>query len=308
MFKYILKKVASVVITMFLASIFIFMIIRLIPGDPARLLLGEHATPEMVETITQKYGLDKSYIEQYFIWIKGVLTGDCGNSIRTKMPVMYEIGIRYWKTFKLAVMAIVWSVIAGLLIGIWAGTHAQKWQDYTGITISVIGQALPEFWIGLMLILLFCVKLKIFPIMPDGSFKSLILPAFTMGAYMMSTVARFMRSAIMEALKEDYTRTARAKGLRERTVIYKHVLRNSIIPVITIIGMQFGVMLGGAVLVESVFGYSGIGLLLVDSITYRDYPTLQMLILIISLHLVVINMLIDVLYAVVNPEIRLGNQ
>ena len=118
MFKYILKKVASVVITMFLASIFIFMIIRLIPGDPARLLLGEHATPEMVETITQKYGLDKSYIEQYFIWIKGVLTGDCGNSIRTKMPVMYEIGIRYWKTFKLAVMAIVWSVIAGLLIGI----------------------------------------------------------------------------------------------------------------------------------------------------------------------------------------------
>ncbi len=304
MTKYILKRIGGIIVTMFLVSIFVFLIIRLIPGEPARLLLGDKATPEMIETITKQYGLDKSYFEQYIIWIKGVLTGDFGISMRTKMPVVYEIGLRYWKTVKLALYAIIWSVIGGMIIGIWSGTHAQKWQDYTGITISVLGQAVPDFWLGMMAILVFCVKLHWFPIIPDGSFRSMILPSFTLGAYMMSTVARFMRSSIMEALKEDYTRTARAKGLKERTVIYKHVLRNSVIPVITIVGMQFGVMLGGAVLVESVFGYSGIGLLLLDAINYRDYTTLQALVLLISLHFVVINLLVDILYAVVNPEIR----
>ncbi|MCI8608429.1 MAG: ABC transporter permease [Firmicutes bacterium] len=303
--RYLLKRIAGIILTMFLVSIFVFMIVRLIPGDPARILLGDQATPEMVETITKQYGLDKSYFEQYIIWIKNIFTGDFGISMRTKMPVMFEIGMRYWKTVKLAVCSIVWSVIAGILIGIWAGTHMQKWQDYTGITVSVLGQALPNFWIGMLVILLFCVKLNLVPIVPDGSLKSMILPAFTLGVSLMATVARFMRSSIIEALKEDYTRTARAKGLKERTVIYKHVLKNSLLPVITIVGMQFSVMLGGSVLVESVFGYNGIGLLLVDSINYRDYSVLQMLILIISLHLVVINLIVDMLYAALNPEIRL---
>ncbi len=304
MTKYILKRVGGIIVTMFLVSIFVFMIIRLIPGEPARLMLGDKATPEMIETITKQYGLDKSYFEQYMIWMKGVLHGDFGNSQRTGMPVMYEIGLRYGKTVRLALYAITWSVIAGTIIGIWSGTRAGKWQDYTGITVSVLGQAVPDFWLGMMAIMILCVKLHLFPIIPDGTFRGMVLPAFTLGAYMMSTVARFMRSSVIEALKEDYTRTARAKGLKERTVIYKHVLRNSVIPVITIIGMQLGVMLGGAVLVESVFGYSGIGLLLLDSIKYRDYTTLQMLILIISFHVVAINLLVDLLYAVVNPEIR----
>lgn len=306
MLRYILKRGGGILITMFFVSIFIFLFIRMIPGDPARLLLGDKATPEAIQRITEQYGLDKPLITQYAIWMKGVLTGDFGISLRTKMPVMYEIGLRYWNTAKLACLAIAWSVVAGLLIGIWAGTHAGKWQDYVGITTSVIGQAIPEFWIGLMLILLFCVKLKLFPIVPDGSLKGLILPAFTLGAFLASTVARFTRSSIIEALKEDYTRTARAKGLRERTVIYKHVLKNSMIPVITIVGMQFGVMLGGAVLVESVFGYSGVGSLLIESINYRDYTMLQTLVLIFSLHFVVINLLVDIFYAAVNPEIRLG--
>ena len=304
MAKYIFKKIISLIVTMFLVSIFVFMIIHLIPGDTARLMLGDRATPELVEAITVKYGLDQPLIVQYGRWLINLFQGDFGTSIRQKLPVMTVIGQYYFKTVKLAVFAIVWSVLAGMIIGIWSGTHCQKWQDYTGITISVVGQALPDFWLGLILIFVFCVKLKWFSIVPDGSLRSLILPAFTLGAYMMSTVARFMRSSIIEALKEDYTRTARAKGLRERTIIYKHVLRNSIIPVLTIIGMQFGVMLGGAVMIETVFGYSGIGKLLIDSINYRDYPLLQMLILLISLHYVVINMLVDVLYAVVNPEIR----
>lgn len=305
MAKYVLRKAVSLVATMFILSICVFFIIHLIPGDPARIMLGEKATPEMVQIITEKYGLDKPIWNQYLIWLGGIFRGDLGTSLRTQQPVVSEIASHYGKTVKLAVMAMTWSVIAGLLLGIWSATHCQKWQDYTGITVSVVGQAMPNFWLGLILIYFLCVKLRLFPILPDGSFKSLILPAFTLGSAMMSTVARFMRSSIIESLKEDYTRTARAKGLLERTIIYKHVLRNSVIPVITIIGMQFGVMLGGAVVVESVFGYSGIGLLLVDSITHRDYTTLQMLILLISLHYVVINMVIDVLYAVVDPEIRL---
>lgn len=152
---------------------------------------------------------------------------------------------------------------------------------------------------------LFCVQIRIFPIIATNDIRGMVLPALTLGGHMMSTVARFTRSSVMEAMKEDYTRTARAKGLRERTVVYKHVLKNSMIPVITIVGMQFGVMLGGAVLIETVFGYSGLGLLLYESINYRDYTVLQTLVLIFSLHFVVINLLVDILYAVVNPEIRL---
>ena len=306
MLRFMIKRIGGIIITLFFVSIFVFLFVRLIPGDPARLMLGDNATPEAIDAITKQYGLDQPLITQYGIWLKGVFVGDFGTSIRTKMPVMYEIGMRYGNTLILALCSIVWSVIAGMLIGIWAGTHPNKWQDNAGITISIIGQAVPDFWLGLMLILIFCVNLGIFPIVSSGDIKGLILPAFTLGAYMMSTVARFMRSSIIETMKEDYVRTSRAKGLKERTIIYRHVLKNSMIPVITIVGLNFGVMLGGAVIVESVFGYSGIGMLLVESINFRDYPMIQMLILIFSLHFVVINMIVDILYAVVNPEIRLS--
>lgn len=306
MLRFILKRIAGIIVTLFFVSIFVFLFIRLIPGDPARLMLGDNATPEAIEAITEQYGLDKPLLTQYGMWIEGIFHGDFGDSIRTKMPVMYEIGMRYGNTLILAVCSIVWSVVAGMIIGIWAGTHPGKWQDNVGITISVIGQAVPDFWLGLMLILVLCVNLGIFPIISSGDLKGLILPSFTLGAYMMSTVARFTRSSVIESMKEDYVRTARAKGLKERAIVYRHVLKNSMIPVITIVGLNFGVMLGGAVIVESVFGYSGIGMLLVDSINFRDYPMIQMLILIFSLHFVVINLIVDLLYAVVNPEIRLS--
>ena len=306
MLRFLLKRTGGIIITLLCVSIFVFFFIRLIPGDPARLMLGDNATPEAIEAITEQYGLDKPLITQYGIWLEGVLHGDFGDSIRTRMPVMYEIGMRYGNTMLLAVCSIVWSVAVGMILGIWAGTHPSKWQDNVGITISVIGQAVPNFWLGLMLILVLCVNLRIFPIISSGDFRGLVLPAFTLGAYMMAAVARFTRSSVIETMKEDYIRTARAKGLKEKAVIYRHVLKNSMIPVITIVGLNFGVMLGGAVIVESVFGYSGIGMLLVDSINFRDYPVIQMLILIFSLHFVVINLIVDVLYAVLNPEIRLS--
>ena len=236
----------------------------------------------------------------------GILQGDFGESYRTGRPVTEEIfDSRYGNTVRLALVTLVWSTLVGLVIGVWAGTHAGKWQDYSSVTIAVAGQAVPSFWIGLMLIFFLGVKLKWLPISSmSGDWKSLIMPTITMGGGLMATVARYTRSAMLETLREDYTRTARAKGLAENTVVWKHAFRNSMITVITIVGVSFGDLLGGSVLVEEVFAYPGIGKYLVDSINLRDYTAVQALILLISAHYVIINLLVDVLYAVINPEIK----
>lgn len=304
MLKYLVKRILGIIPTIILISIFVFLFVRLIPGDPARLVAGDEASAQAVEAIREKLGLNRPIPAQYIGWIQNMLGGDFGESIKTGRPVAYEIGLRYAKTMKLAAAAIVWSVLTGLLVGVWSGTHRTKWQDYTGMTLSVAGQAIPSFWIGLMLILLFGVKLKILPITGAATWRHMILPALTLGIGLSATVARFTRSSVIEALKEDYTRTARAKGLHEKVVVWKHVFRNSMISVVTVVGLQFGHLLGGSVLVEAVFGYPGLGSLMVDSISFRDYTTIQVLILIFSLHFVVINLLVDLLYAVLNPEIR----
>ena len=304
MLLYIGKRLLSVLGTMLLVSIVAFSFIHLIPGDPARLLAGEKAPLETVAKVTEKLGLDQPLPVQYIKWMSGIFQGDFGTSFRTGKPVMDEIKLRYGNTFRMAVISLVWSTIVGLLIGVWSGTHAGKWQDYVGVTTAVAGQAVPEFWVGLMLIFVFGVKLKWLPISGAGDWRSLILPSFTLGAWLAATVARFTRSAMLETLKEDYTRTARAKGLAENKVVWKHAFRNSMISVITIVGVSFGDLLGGAVLIETVYAYPGIGAYLVDSISFRDYAAVQVLILIISAHYVIINLLVDILYAVVNPEIR----
>lgn len=304
MLLYIGKRILSVLGTMLLVSILAFSFIHLIPGDPARLLAGEKAPAETVAKITEKLGLNQPLPVQYYKWIKGIFHGDFGESFRTGKPVMDEISLRFGKTFRMAVIALVWSVIAGLLIGVWSGTHAGKWQDYLGVTVAVAGQAVPDFWIGLMLIFVFGVQLKWLPVSGANGWKALILPAFTLGNWLAATVTRFTRSAMLETLKEDYTRTARAKGLTESAVVWKHAFRNSMISVVTIVGVSFGDLLGGAVMVETVFAYPGIGAYLVDSISFRDYAAVQALILLISANYVVINLLVDILYAVINPEIK----
>lgn len=304
MLKYICKRILGVIPTMILVSIFVFMLVRLIPGNPARLVAGDEASIETVQRIEEELGLNKPLVTQYFRWIADVLRGDMGNSIKTGKPVMYEISLRYKNTLRLAGIAIVWGVALGLLIGIWAGVHRGKWQDYTGMTVSIAGQAIPNFWIGLMLIVVFAVKLKWFPVTGAGTWRHLVLPVITLGTGLSATIARFTRSSIIEVLKSDYTRTARAKGLSERVVIWKHVFRNSMISVVTVVGLQFGHLLGGSVLVESVFGFSGLGSLMVDSISNRDYFMIQALILIFAMHFVLVNLLVDVLYALMNPEIK----
>ena len=306
MLLYIIKRLLSVIGTMLLVSVVAFLFIHLIPGEPARLLAGEKAPQETVDRITEKLGLNQPLPVQYFKWMGGILQGDFGESYRTGRPVTEEIfESRYGNTVRLALVTLVWSTLVGLVIGVWAGTHAGKWQDYSSVTIAVAGQAVPSFWIGLMLIFFLGVKLKWLPISSmSGDLKSLIMPTITMGGGLMATVARYTRSAMLETLREDYTRTARAKGLAENTVVWKHAFRNSMITVITIVGVSFGDLLGGSVLVEEVFAYPGIGKYLVDSINLRDYTAVQALILLISAHYVIINLLVDVLYAVINPEIK----
>ena len=304
MLRYLGKRLISVTATMLIVSLVAFLFIHLIPGEPARLLAGEKAPAETVARITEKLGLDQPLPVQYARWMKGVVKGDFGTSFRTGRSVTSEISLRYGKTVRMALIATAWSVVVGLLIGVWSGTHAGKWQDYLGITTAVAGQAVPSFWIGLMLIFLFGVKLKWLPVGGAGNWKSLILPSFTLGSWLAATVARFTRSSMLETLHEDYIRTARAKGLPEKKVVWKHAFRNSLISVVTIVGVSFGDLLGGSVLVEAVFAYPGIGSYLVDSISYRDYASVQALILLISAHYVVINLLVDILYAVINPEIK----
>lgn len=306
MLRYIVKRVLGMIPTLLLVTIFVFLFIHMIPGDPARLSAGPEATQQTVETIRKQLGLDKPLITQYVVWIGNLLHGNLGTSISTKRAVSYEIAQRYWKTMNLALVSLVWSTFAGVLIGVWSGRHRSHWQDYTGMTLAVSGISMPSFWIGFIVILIFSVWLRILPSTGADSWKSLVLPSFTLGTGIAAVLARFTRSSIIEVLKEDYVRTARAKGIREQRVVWRHAFRNSMIPVVTVAGLQFGFLLGGSVIVESVFAYPGIGSLLLNSINVRDYPCIQALILLFSLHFILINLIVDILYALLNPEIQLS--
>lgn len=306
MFRYIVKRIIGVIPTLILVVTFVFLFVRMIPGDPARLVAGEQATQEDVEIIREELGLNKSLPSQYVTYVTGLFKGDLGTSLRTKRPVTTEVSNRYANTVRLTLLSLAWSSVAGILLGVWSGKNRSKWQDYTGMTLAVSGISLPTFWVGFMLIIVFSVKLKWLPTTGADSFKSLILPAFALGTSVAAVVARFTRSSLIEVLKEDYIRTARAKGLKEKTVIWGHAFRNSMISVVTVIGLQFGYLLGGSVVTESVFAFPGLGSLLIESVNYRDYPAIQSLILIFSLHFILINLLVDILYAVLNPEIQLS--
>jgi len=295
-----------VIPTLLLITFFVFMFVRMIPGDPARLVAGVDATGDTIEVIREQLGLNKPLFTQYFNYMAGLFKGDLGTSLKTNRAVSYEIGLRYGNTIKLAAASLTWSCIVGILLGIWSGKNRSKWQDYTGMTIAISGISMPSFWLGFIVIMIFSVKLKWFPTTGAGSWKNLVLPAFTLGSSIAAIIARFTRSSILEVMKEDYIRTARAKGLKEKIVVWKHAFRNSMISVITVAGMQFGHLLGGSVVTESVFAYPGIGSYLLDSINYRDYPAIQSLILIFSLHFILINLVVDLLYAVLNPEIQLS--
>ena len=305
MLKYTCRRVLGMIPTLLIIVTFVFFFVRMIPGDPARLVAGEQATLEDVENVRVSLGLDKPIPVQYAKYVTGLVKGDLGMSLRTKRPVTTEIGSRYGNTMKLTFISLFWSAIVGIALGVWSGIHRGKWQDYLGMAIAVSGISMPSFWVGFLLIMAFAVKLGWLPTTGASGWSSFILPAVTLGVHIAAVVARFTRSSIIETMQEDYVRTARAKGLTEKVVIWKHAFRNSLLSVVTVVGLQFGFLLGGAVVAEAVFAFPGLGSLLIESVNYRDYPAIQSLILIFSLQFVVINLLVDMLYAYLNPEIKL---
>ncbi len=306
MLKYTIKRIIGVIPTLIIVVTFVFFFVRLIPGDPARLVAGPQATQADVEVVREELGLNKPLVNQYADYVVGLFHGDLGTSLRTKRPVALEVSLRYMNTVKLTVFSLTWSVIVGVLLGVWSGKNRSKWQDYTGMTLAISGISMPSFWIGFLLIMVFAVNLGWFPTTGADSWKSFILPGIALGTSIAAIIARFTRSSIIEVMKEDYIRTARAKGLREKTVIWKHAFRNAMISVVTVVGLQFGFLLGGSVVTETVFAFPGLGSLLVESVNYRDYNAIQSLILIFSLHFIVINLVVDILYALLNPEIKLS--
>ncbi|MCH6265039.1 glutathione ABC transporter permease GsiC [Neobacillus citreus] len=304
MFRYIVKRLLGVIPTLFIVSIFIFMFVHMIPGDPARLVAGPDASHKDIELVRQELGLDKPVVTQYFTYVGNLFQGDLGTSMKTKRPVYDEIAARFMPTFWLTVWSMVWAIVFGLLIGVISATKRNKWQDYTGMFGAVSGISLPSFWLGLMLIQLFSVMLGWFPTGGNDSWKSYILPSLTLGAGVAAVIARFTRSSLMDILREDYIRTGRAKGLKENAVVWKHALKNAMIPVVTMTGLQFGFLLGGSIVVETVFSWPGLGRLLIDSVSFRDYPLIQGEMLLFALEFILINLIVDVLYGVMNPQIR----
>lgn len=304
MLRYFFRRILGIIPILFLVSILIFLFVHMIPGDPARLVAGEDATIEDVEIVRKELGLDKPMHEQYVHYMKNLLQGDLGTSLKTKRPVMEELGMRFMPTFWLTVWSMVWAVIVGLFIGVVSATKRNKWQDYVGMFGAVSGISLPSFWLGLMLIQLFAVTLGWFPTGGLDSWKSYILPSITLGSGVAAVIARFTRSSLMDVLNEDYIRTGRSKGLAENKVVWGHALRNALIPVITMTGLQFGFLLGGSVVIETVFSWPGLGKLLIDSVAYRDYPIIQAEMLLFALEFILINLIVDLLYGVLNPQIR----
>ncbi|GGD12276.1 nickel ABC transporter permease [Pontibacillus salipaludis] len=304
MLKYSVKRILGMIPLLFVISLIAFMFVHLIPGDPARLIAGTDATIEEIENIREKYGLNQPLYQQYFDYMANLFQGDLGQSIVTGRPVLDMLVERFGPTLSLTLASMAWALIFGLLIGVISAVKRNKWPDHLSMFLAVSGVSIPSFWLGLMMIQLFSVQLGWFPTGGIGGFETYILPSFTLGAGVAAIIARFTRSSLMDVLKEDYIRTGRSKGLTEFKVINRHAVRNALIPVVTMSGLQFGFLLSGSIITETIFSWPGLGRLLINSITARDYPVIQSEILLFSLEFLLINLLVDLLYGFLNPKIR----
>ena len=304
MLQYIIRRLLLTFPVLFGVSVLVFSIIRLIPGDPAEAMAGPHATREMIERIRTEFGLDKPIHLQFLRFMSGLLRGDLGRSIRTQRPVMAEILDRLPHTLELAAASMLLATVFGMLAGIISAAKPYSFFDHLSMFLALVGISLPVFWLGLMLMLLFSLKLGWLPAAGRGTLAHLVLPSITLAAASMALIARMTRSSLLEVLRQEYVVAARAKGLPERDVLFRHALKNALVPVITIIGLRFGTLLSGAVLTETVFAWPGVGRLMVDSISARDYPVVQGAVLVLAFSFVFINLAVDLLYAVFNPRIR----
>jgi len=304
--RYIAQRFVAAIITLIGISLIVFLLVRLLPGDPARIIAGLLASEEDVRLIRVSLGLDRPLPVQYAIFFGRLVRGDLGISARTQEPVLKEVLARLPATIKLAVISMTIAGVVGVLGGVAAAYWRNSLLDFLISVGTLFGVSMPVYWLGLMLIVLFAVRLHWLPAAGSERPASYIMPSLTLAAFSMALVARMTRSSMLEVLGEDYVRTARAKGLSERMVILRHALKNAFIPVLTVIGLQFGTLLGGAVLTETVFGWPGMGQLLVNSIFSRDYPMVQGIVLVFSFLFILVNLVVDILYAYVDPRIHYG--
>jgi len=303
---YLARRLAQSALTLLGTSVLVFVILRVLPGDPAKMLLPEGAPQSAVEALNRQLGLREPLHVQYAIFLQSVFRGDFGQSFQYRAPALRVVVERLPATIDLTLSAMALTVLFGVATGIVAAVRQGTGYDYAGTVVTVLGQSLPNFWLGIMLVLLFGVTLRWLPTSGFQGWPHLILPAVTLAAYPTALVARLTRSSMLEILTQDYVRTGRAKGLTERVVVLSHALRNATIPVLTVIGLQIGTLLGGAVITESVFAWPGIGKLVVDAIFFRDFPVVQTILILSASIFVVINLLVDVLYTVIDPRIRYG--
>ena len=310
MAKLIAQRLLSIIPLLLGISIIVFMMVQLVPGDPVRTLVGDDSTytPAQLDELRATMGLDRPLYVQYLDSLWKMLHGDFGDSLREQKPAFGQIVMRIPSTLQLTCYGMIFAIIGGLTIGIISALHHNKLIDNILSLYTAIGVGIPNFWMGLMFMIIFCIKLKWLPVLstPKTGFKGIILPAVTIGFHSQVTIARFVRSGMIEVMHNDYIRTARAKGAAERRVTFMHGLRNALIPVITIIGIQFGSLMAGAAVTETVFNRDGIGRILVTSITAKDYPMVQAALMIVAFFYIIINMIVDILYTYLDPRIRIS--
>lgn len=301
---YIIKRILGTIPLMFIISILVFMFIHMIPGDPVRMMVGKDVTGQQLAVIRNDLGFNKSLPVQYLTYMDNLFHGNLGMSYRTGLPVSKIMLSDLGPTLILTLFAMLWSTILGIVIGVLSAVNRGKLADYFGMLLAISGISVPGFWLGLVLIQIFAVQLGWVPTDGLGNWQSVILPSFTLGCGIMAILARFSRSSMLDTMSEGYIRTARAKGQSEVMVIIRHALRNSLVQVVTVAGLQLGGLLAGSVLIETVFSIPGLGRLMVDSINFRDYPVIQAELLFFSLEYILINLVVDVLYSALNPKIR----
>jgi len=329
---YIAKRAINVLLIVFAVSIIIFLLIRLAPGDPAITMAGEHASAETLAQMRTKWGLDKPVIVQYFIWLGHALRGDFGQSILTHQSVLVELVQRFPNTLELSIFAMAFATIIGVLAGIVSAVKRYSFLDYTSMIIALFGVSMPVFWLAIMLIMVFSIR---FDLLPTGgrlgvmysikplthlylldsllelnfpafldALKHLILPSLALGTIPMAFVARVTRSSMLDVMSQDYIRTARSKGLNEKAVVIKHALRNALIPIITASGTEFAMLMGGAVLTETIFSWPGLGTYIVQAVSARDYPAVQGAVIFVASMVALVNLIVDIFYSYVDPRIR----
>jgi peptide/nickel transport system permease protein len=304
MLRYLLRRLLLTIPVLLGVATLVFALIHLVPGDPAQAMLGESASPEDVERLRKNLGLDKPLLTQYGAFLAGVGRGDLGKSFRSGQPVAQEIGRRLGDTAILALCAMAVAIIVAIPLGILAAVYRGRFADHAAMTLALAGISIPSFWLGPLLAILFAVQLGWLPVSGSGTPLHVILPAVTLGTALAAILARMTRSSVIEELRELYVLAARARGLSQARAVLRHAFRNSLIPVVTIIGLQFGAVLTGTIITETIFGWPGVGRLLITAINTRDYPLVQGCILFISVTYVAMNLITDLTYGFLDPRIR----